>query len=393
MKDLKMGAGRDHQPAIYSCKVESLTPIASDGCMYRETEWHSFFGFVIDSVITEKKGLAEIEDKRTRLISWLLREPADGRQVNLRYVAGQDKGRLQIAVMGKCKDPSEEKSRRKALAMSENIACLLESFSVYTIKTIKKTNKLLQLMAPFEPAEIKTISRETLTIDTDYGELIAIHPFSFNEKSSLNDLLGMLIRHEKQILLDIAFAPVCLEKELRQVAGEVGRAQFEFEIRNPSGHAYLESYENDICIRRVIPLPRPSREGSGERQMALELMERQVRSLAAGALMMETNVASASAIPSAIVESIRYDLFGPAGRIKVEDSRGKTMDDTWRDIRFLNIQRLACRGEMLQNMVDLYQAKCVFQLPIPDEEGVRGVKAPRGTVRRSQKNRDSVHGS
>jgi hypothetical protein len=111
---------RDTEPVFYSSEITSLIPITADGQMVCETQWNTFCGHVIDSAIfLGKEGLDDIEEKRTRLLSWLLRQPADGRQINLRYITNPDEGRLAIGIIAKCTGQDVEESRQKAYVMHQ----------------------------------------------------------------------------------------------------------------------------------------------------------------------------------------------------------------------------------------------------------------------------------
>jgi hypothetical protein len=366
------------EPAFYSCELTSLVPITADGQMICETQWHTFCAHVIDSAIfLGKKGLNDIEDKRTRLLSWLLREPDDGRQISLRYITNPDEGTLTIGVIGKCTGRDMEESKQKAQAMHQDITYVFDGFSTYGVRLVSKATALLLMLDPFIPGEIKTISREKLPVRLSGTSLTAIHPFSFNEKTSLRELFGMLLTHHEPVLIDIALSPVSCGKELNKMEREIRKVRQTFETQNPSGSAFIESFENGIGIRRTVPLTRPLKDGHDEDESAIELLETQIQSMKNGCLLGELRIASPSSIPSIIVETIRYDFFGHGGKIAVTTSVEENKEEVWNDIKYLNIKRPQNVEAMLTKAFSISQAKTVFQLPIPDRDGVRGLKKER----------------
>jgi len=366
------------ESVFYPCEIESLIPITADGQMVCEKQWCTYFAHIVDSATSlDNKGLEDVEDKRTRLLSWLLRQPDDGRQISLRYITSPDKGSLTIGIIGKCKGEDIEESRQKAITMHQDLAYVLGSFSAYRTKPVEKASDLFHLLEPFVPGEVKTISRETYSVCVNGMNLTAIYPFSFNEKTLLNELFGMLLRHHDPVLIDIVLSPVSFEKELNRIAGEVKRARQTFEIQNPAGNAFIESFENGIGIRRTIPLARPFREEVYGEETAIDLLEKQIESLKNGCLIAELRIASPSSIPSAIVETLRYDFFGHSGRIKVVAFNDESMEEVWNDIKYVNIKKPRYGEAMLTNVMGIMQAKTLFQLPIPDKDGVKGLKKER----------------
>ena len=61
-------------------------------------EWLSFFGFVVDGIAVSG-GDGDVEERRSRILSWLLREPADGRGLSLRYLCNPERQSLCAFVM------------------------------------------------------------------------------------------------------------------------------------------------------------------------------------------------------------------------------------------------------------------------------------------------------
>lgn len=365
----------DDKIIIYSREVELCIPINSDGQMFLHREWHSFFAYLIDSVAPgSQKDLSEIEDKRTRLLSWFLREPADGRHITLRYITDPEQESLTISIIGKTSGTTLDESKEKAYSMYINLSYILNSFPLYRIRSVNSMETLFKLLEPFNAGDIKMISREEITGFLGKQEFTATYPFLFNKTTSLNDLFEILIQHREPICIDISLSPLSLDDDLKWFRNELNNAILQFELNNPKGQASMESYQEGIEIKRNIPLPRPFKPGIEEQEIALYLLKNQVESLSDGGLLSEFRIASPSTIPSMIIESIRYDFFGHQAKMKITTFSEDSLKEERENMRFLLLKKPGRDKNFLKNIMDISQAKSIFQLPIPGNEGISGLK-------------------
>ncbi|OPY80216.1 MAG: AAA-like domain protein [Syntrophorhabdus sp. PtaU1.Bin153] len=370
-------------PALITCATAQYLPISNQDLAYVHRQFSSLFAYVVQSTVTSKdyeRVTDEIEDRRNRLLSWLLREPTDGRQLALRYVADPDRGSITIAIICKCNGNSQEESERRAKSMMPNLSLILKEFSAYAFRPVTERDQLLEILQPFVPTDVRTIQRQTVPFAINDRTFTAVHPFSFNRNTSLNNLLGMLLKHEVPMMVNISLSPVAVFDELKRLCADVREARTLFEIRNPRGEAFIESGQRGLSVTRRISLGR-SRDGNLEQQESgLELLESQIGSLENACLLSRIDVASVLEIPSVFIETLRYDFFGSEGRMEVRSCCEEDLEEVGNGLRFLNLLRPPSNGSLSADLLNLSQAKCVFQLPIPDAEGVRGIAAEHVAV-------------
>ena len=374
-KTEKLSSINPNDTYIYTCKVPHYIKLSSDDeSMVVNEEWNSYFAFIVDAV-AKNTGKTDIEDKRNRLLEWLLREPADGRGLCLRYISDPERETISIAIIGKGKASTRQKSIAIAQAMQRNISYLFQDFRTYHFVSAQEEKDLFAVLEPFRPSEIKTIYREPLPLNIKDRNLQAVFPFSFNEKTYLDNLIGTFMRHDAPLMINISLWPLDMKSQIGWYAREIQKARETFELMNPKGEASVTVDSGHSRVRKYMPIMRDDEILAHEQEVALKLLEEQIQSLKYGALYSRFDVVSGSDIPSMVLETLRYDFFGGRGKMRTETYAGEEMLDAWHRIKFLDYKKPQKTPDMLMSLADISQAKSIFQLAIPDEGGVKGVQS------------------
>ncbi|KMP10414.1 hypothetical protein UR09_06285 [Candidatus Nitromaritima sp. SCGC AAA799-A02] len=335
------------QPAIHTISVTQNTRLGL--LQGTQREWNSFFAFSVESTGKySERNLREVQELNSRVLSWWIRQPDDGRGLSLRYLFDPEKDRFQIAIIGKIPGDTREESNEKSLEIHQNLRLLLTGQSAYKFKTISQKEDLISLLEPFTPVGHTSIHREGVLLETDERQILTVHPFQFNPHAYLDNLIQVLMSQKHPTLLNAALFPVSyFPEELNWIPIEIKR--------------FVETKRLDSFSERVW-------------NKALGLAEEQVRSLENGCLLGKLDVVSAGKIPSALLETIRFDFFGSLGKMETISENHPQVGQMWDHIKMIHMDKPKKSGQMLQDLVDLSQAKCIFQLPIPTQQGVPGIK-------------------
>ena len=362
------------EPAIITSKVPTYINLSAESeTMFVQEDWISCFAFIVDG-IRKTAGPSDIEDKRSRLLAWLMRQPADGRGLSLRYIFNPETETLSIAIIGKSSASSQEKSSEIAKDMVRNMSLLFRDFMAYHLISVTEEKELLSLLEPFDVREIVTIQRERLPLLINDRKLTAVYPFTFNEKTYLDNMIRTFMNHDAPLMLNISLWPVDVKKEIGWFQREVQHAIQQFEILNPKGEAIVAVDEGSSRLRKTIPLRRQDEVLASEQELALKLLNEQANSLQQGAFYAKYDVLSGSQIPSMFIETLRYDFFGMHAKMDSTRIEHEELPDVLGDIKFMLYEKLKKDGDMLLPLADMAQAKYVFQLAIPKEEGIKGIR-------------------
>lgn len=362
-------------PAIYTCKISRYISLSRDNeTMMVQEEWASFFAYKVDGFRISKER-TDIEDKRGRLLSWLMRQPADGRGLNLRYICDPDRKILTIALIGKGAASSKENSIKIAKDMYRNISLLFKDFFTYNFTVVTDEKELLAFLEPFNPQEIATIHREKLLSNVKGQSVAAVYPFYFNERTYLNNLIEMLMGHDAPVIINIGLWPVDMKRDLEIYKQEIQKSNEMFELLNPKGEASVTVDSGGSRIRKYMPVMREDEVAADKHEEAFKLISTQLISLNDGALFSRFDIVSETDIPSMLIETLRYDFFGPNSRMAVKHHSKRDLPKVWRDSKLMQFQKPIRGYGMTDDLVDILQAKTIFQFAIPGGNGIIGIKS------------------
>ena len=364
-----------NEPVFWTRRVSRYIPLShGQERMTVVEEWHTFFALVVSSVGKNADKLSRIEDMRKRLLSWLIREPADERGLTLRYISDPGSQTLTLTIICKSAAAAKEKSVQKAERLFKNVHYLLSDFPSYRFKPVRKLKDLFYILEPFKPVEIVTFGREKIDIDISGQKFHAFYPYSFNAETYIDEFIRMMLNHDEPIMLNISLWPVSVSGLLEPFARRLKEAEACFRITNAEGEAQVYQDGRGFRMFRRMRLPQTDETLAERQNLALKLLEKQVKSLENGCLYAKCDMASGSEIPSVLLETLRYDFFGARGRLKYSRLSGSNLKNEWDRIRMMTRKPLGNGPDLLKDLVDLGQALCLFQLPIPKKHGIAGIR-------------------
>ena len=354
---------------------------SSNEVMFVVKEWHSSFAYVLCS--TGKPTSAKVERAerdRGRLMSWLAREKANGCALSLRYILDPDEEKVTLAIIGTGRAVEKKKSVHLAHSMYESLLPLMLNSSLHFFEPVSEREELDRIMHPVDVNCRRIITRETKRIEVDGIELTAVEPFSFNKNTHLDDFIAVVMNSGKHITLDIQLTPAKPEKEVDELYERLHQARVALEIQSGTGYAIVHSEDRNLNIRKEVPLVKKEDfERKEKRDLVLKTLS-QLEALKGGCMMARVEMVSDEEIPSIVTETFRYDFFGPAGRMVVEDVSCGDAEAAYRDAEYPSLQGCQWGGGVHADLVDISQALCVFQLPIPGDHEIPGIPSQSNAI-------------
>lgn len=403
-KKIECNEGPFKEPAFHSVEVKKYIPLYS-GCalncaegeannkisgdsvcssnevMVAVKEWQTSFAYVLCSTGKPTTGKVErAERDRGRLLSWLVRENAHGCALNLRYILDPEDEKVTLAIIGTGMAIEKRKSIQQAIAMCESLLPLLLNSSLHFFEPVSEQEELTRILEPFDVKCRKIISRETRGFDVDNLELTSVEPFSFNQKTHLDDFISVVMNSGKHIVLDIQLVPVRPERELDELYERLHQARVALEIQGGTGYAIVHSEDRNLNIRKEVPLIKKEDFVRKEKRDLVSKLLAQLETLRGGCMMARVEMVSDDKIPSIVTETFRYDFFGPTGKMVVEDALCAETGRADKGHESKSLNRGIKGGAIHADLVDISQAMCIFQLPIPGELEIPGVPSQSNAI-------------
>lgn len=350
-------------------------------------KWISRFAYKVESVrgiqpesLTQE--VARLKDNQNRLLSWLYRQPVDGRFISLRLVCFPEEKRVEIILIGKTTGRSAKESQEKANIYSKDLWSFLKPFHpTYRFIPLSSEKEFSILIDTIEPINIVNIMRQKFEIKPNRKDFFEwFYPFTTNPNSTLLATIEKMLAMKEPVFIGLTLMPhefkaVILNKikELNQIKNAPWEIPSMEEIgfsKNPTKRVREEKPES-LTLDFLT---------SKEMEDVFNNIDKEFKSIKEGSFLYHFFAASDDTIPTFLLENMRYDYFGHESNIKFDDAKDQR-DVMAHSIKYLDIPTLDNKGfSFSPHLIDLHQASVLFRLPFPDTDGIKGIEEDRAKI-------------
>jgi CheY-like chemotaxis protein len=378
--------------ASYIKKDKKGQTFKTEGAPYLNTlkidnKWITRFAYKVEAV----KGAApnsaaeetnRLKDIQNRFLSWLYRQPSDGRAVSLRLMCFPEGKRVELIFIGKTTGNTANESQEKANIFSKDLWSFLKPFHpTYRFIPLSSEKEFLSLIDAIEPQNIINIMRERFEIKPNRKDFFEwFYPFTTNPNSTLLATIEKMLAMKEPVFIGLTLMPhefkaVILDKikELNQIKNASWKKPSTEEIgfsKNPTKRVQEERPES-LTLDFLTP------EEMGE---IFNNIDKELKSMKEGCFIYHFFAASDDTMPTFLLENIRYDYFGPEGNIGFNDAKDQR-DIMAHSIKYLDIPTLRNKDfSPTPNLIDSHQASALFRLPFPNTDGIKGIEEDRAKI-------------
>lgn len=377
---------------------EPAQPVAGEVGHARRTYWRASFAFSLDppAALAPQNAqicAAKIHDDQQRLLTWLIREPADGRSLSVRYFCDPDQRRLEIAMIG----ATEASDRATALQRAKQFFADLQFYLTdtnppYAFSPVRDGKTLLGMLDGVPQQHLVAIEREPLIVEVDGQALEGVFPFSGHPTSTLAAMLKGLLQISGRVIFTATLWPAAVSGAVRQSRVGVRALNDRLKQLGREDSADVSVAQGRLAVHTAV------RHGGfqawvwDEQASRLELLRRRLDALATGGLAYRCDLASESPLPGSILNTFRYDFFGEhkeswsdkggvgvyevQGKVRLRQIENSELSDRHMSLVMLKRRQPATTTGLpaLEDILDMEQARALFRLPFPTPEGVRGMQ-------------------
>ncbi|MBI5181444.1 MAG: response regulator [Nitrospirae bacterium] len=378
--------------ASYIKKDKKGRTFKPEGSSYLNTikidnKWITRFAYRVEAVKgAAPKSAAEetnrLRDIQNRFLSWLYRQPSDGRAVSFRLMCFPEEKRVELIFIGKTTGKTANESQEKANIFSKDLWSFLKPFHpTYRFIPLSSEKEFLSLIDAMEPINIASIMRRKLEIKPNIKDSFEwFYPFTTNPNSTLLAAIEKMLAMKEPVFIGLTLMPhefkaVILNKikELNQIKNAPWKKPSMEEIgfsKNPIKKVREEKPES-LTLDFLT---------SKEMDNIFNNTDTELKSMMEGCFLYHFFAASYDTIPAFLLENIRYDYFGAESNIKFDDSKDK-QDIMASSIKYLDIHPLGNKDfSPMPNLIDFHQASVLFRLPFPDTNGITGIEEDRAKI-------------
>lgn len=334
-------------------------------------------GIAPDSAAKETNRLKDIQD---RFLSWLYRQPSDGRAVSLRLMCFPEEKRVELIFIGRTQGKTAKGAQEKADIFSKDLWSFLKPFHpTYRFMPLSSEKEFLSLINAIEPQNIVNLRRMKFEIKPNRKDFFEwFYPFTTNQDSTLLATIEKMLTLKEPVFIGLTLMPhefraVILSKikELKQIKDAPWEKPSKDDIgfsKNPGKRGQEEKSES-ITLDFLTP---------EEMEKTFAYIDKELKSIKEGGFLYHSFVASDDPMPTSLLENIRYDYFGPESNIEFDEVKDRR-DVMAHSIKYLEVST-SDEFLPLHSLVDIQQALVLFRLPFPGIDGVKGIEEDRATI-------------